>query len=142
MEKKFTEKDLTSIYCSAVSELGYKYTIDEDGGIDFRIPHTNMEFWINFDPEDPLLVRIVCVSFYKISSVDNLNDVYRACNAATRGAMVSKVYVLTSEKSVFAAWEGYVSEINTESVKYAILRAVPDNGAAMKIFINSLASLT
>lgn len=132
------KKKLVDIYCEALTNLGYKHSLDDAGDVDFKVDDIDLEFCAFIDEDHPEFIRICCIAFYRITPRDDKDKIYRACNAANRYVKVSKVYVTESESSVFAGYEAFVDELTVTEVESAIGSAITVNGVAIKAFVQAM----
>lgn len=131
-EKKKAASDM---YCQALANLGYTYSVDADGDLDFKVKNADLEFTVLIDEGHVQFIRICCVAFYIVSSNDDKSKIYRACNAANLTAKVAKTYVLNGEKSVSVAYESIVPTLTVPEIEHAVRTAVVVNAVAIKQFI-------
>lgn len=132
------KKPIADMYIEALEQMGYVSFVDDDGDVEFKIDDVDLRYCALIDEDHHKFIRICCLFFYKLSSKDEQEKVYKACNIANLETKVAKTYLQRSGRSVTTSYECFVSELNKEKIVDAVKSAVTTTRAAMRNFAEAM----
>ncbi|MFF7108938.1 YbjN domain-containing protein [Pseudomonas sichuanensis] len=134
-----TDSEARKLYVDVLNSKGFRYEMDGDGDIIFQIPDINLKFLILLDSKQLEFVRVCCPNFYRFSAAEE-GRVYKACNFANLTTKVGKVYLNSEKKTVWSAYESYVSDLSVARLDEELKNALISIHLGVKNFISSIES--
>ena len=123
---------------NVLERMGYKPKIDKEGDIMLRYQLKTLFFLVNDDDEENF-VNVILPQFAEID--DGEETLYlAACNKATRGTRMVKVYVDQTFKNITASCEFYYA--NDESLEFNLQKSLSILSIIRTLYRNCIKELS
>lgn len=127
---------IADLYFKAIKSLGYDSKLDGDGDIAFQ-SSTGLNLVAIIDADHKQFVRIAIPGIYEVAQKSRL-EVLESCNYANRLSKGAKVYIPSSARRVWVAYEVILNELEYTALENTIATGVTLVTAAARRFLKNI----